>query len=147
MSKQTKYTVTVGGEAQDKTWSKKAQAVEAAEAARKETRSTVTVATEAGTVVFELAGVRPMKRTPQYSREVELPEGFVIPEGLRPAYTRARKNLVILHDPAAEEGAYSVVNFVTGETLAAELATTRDAGAFCKTVPVPVKAEPEPANA
>ena len=50
-----------------------------------------------------------------------------------------RRYLVILHDPEASEGAYSVVNFVTGKVLAKDLDTTRDSGAFCKTVPVPEK--------
>lgn len=143
----TRYVLTIGTEVQEQTFSKKTDAVAAAEAARSETRQSVSVATEAGTEVFSLKGVRPMKRTPQYTRLEDLPEGFEIPEGLRPAYTRRRKNLVIMHDPNAEEGAYSVHNFVTGEVLTDGLDTTRDAGQFVKGVPAPAKAEPEAANA
>ncbi len=144
MSKSTEYTVLVNGEAQEKTFSKKAKAVEAAEAARKaEKRATVQVVTGAGTVVFELKGPKKIRMSKPYTRTVELPEGFIVPEGLRPAYTRARKNLVILHDPTGGEegeGSYSVHNGATNETLVSGLATTRDSGAFCKTVKVPAKA-------
>lgn len=138
----TKYTIKLAGEAQEKTFSKKAQAVEAADKLRASTRQGVTVETESGTVVHDLPGVRPMKRTPQYSRTVDLPEDAVVPEGLRVAYTRGRKNLAITHNPEAseDEGAYGVINFVTGEVLASGLPTTRDAGAFCKTVETPAPA-------
>ena len=144
MSKSTtKYSVLVNGVASEATFTKKAKAVEAAEAARKaEKRATVQVVTGAGSVVFELKGPKKIRMSKPYTREVELPEGFVIPEGLRPAYTRMRKGLVILHDPTGGEdgeGAYSVHDAKTNKTLASGLATTRDSGAFCKTVKAPAK--------
>jgi hypothetical protein len=139
----TTYTVLVNDAAQEKTFSKKAKAVEAAEAARKaEKRATVQVVTGAGTVVFELKGPKTINMSKPYTREVELPEGFVIPEGLRPAYTRMRKGLVILHDPTGGEegeGSYSVHDAKTNRTLISGLPTTRASGAFCKTVPTPAK--------
>lgn len=152
MPKSTSYTVkNAQGEVVKEGISKKAKAVELAQEQRDATRQTHTVETSAGNVVEEIKGVRPMKRTPQYSRTVELPEGFSMPEGLRAAYTRGRKNLVIAHDPNAgeDEGAYSVINYQTGVVLADGLLTTRESGAFCKTVELPEKVEPvvETANA
>jgi hypothetical protein len=138
----TTYTVFAGDVAQEKTFSKKDKAIEAAETLRKELKVSVRVETGAGTEVFASKARKAQVKTVPYTRTVELPEGFIVPEGLRPAYTRARKNLVILHDPNGGEegeGAYSVHNGATGETLISGLATTRDSGAFCKTVPLPEK--------
>ena len=144
MSKNTTtYSVLVNDAAIEQTFSKKAKAVEAAEAqAKSNKRANVKVQTGAGTVVHEIKGVKTIRMSKPYTRVVELPEGFIVPEGLRPAYTRARKNLVILHDPTGGEdgeGAYSVHDGKTGKTLISGLATTRESGAFCKTVPVPAK--------
>lgn len=142
MSKNTtQYTVLVNDEALEQTWTKKAKAVEAAEAAAKaDKRANVKVQTGAGNTVHEIKGRKRIKMSPAYTRVVDLPEDAKIPEGMRVAYTRNRKNLAIVHDFDAEEGPYEVVNFKTGEVLATELETTRDAGAFCKTVPAPAKA-------
>ena len=145
MSKNTTaYTVFVNDEAlEGKPVAKKAKAVELAEAeAKRDKRANVQVRTQTGTVVHEIKGRKTIKMSPAYTRVVDLPEGAKIPEGMRVAYTRKRKNLAIVHDFDAENGPYQVVNFATGEVLAEELETTRDAGAFCKTVPAPKKAEP-----
>ena len=132
----TRYTVLNAEGVLGEGFTVKAKAVELAEASKG--TSDVTVVTGAGTVVHTVKAKRTMKRTPQYTRLVELPADAVIPEGRRPAYTRARKNLVITHD--AESGEYAVIRFTDGEVLADELATTREAGAFCKTVPLPERA-------
>jgi hypothetical protein len=147
----TKYVViTVNAEGEETalegTKSKRATAVELARETRAAERVGVRVETEAGKVVFEQAAPKKIKMSPRYTRVQDLPEGAVIPEGHRVAYNRARKNLAITHDPSAEETPYAVVNFVTGEVLA-RTETTREAGAFCKTVPVPAKETPEPADA
>lgn len=136
----TAYTVFVNDEALEGTFSKKAKAVEAAEAAAKaDKRANVQVRTAAGNVSHEIKGQKRIKMSPAYTRVVDLPEGAKIPEGMRVAYTRNRKKLAIVHEFTAEEGPYMVVNFETGAVLARELETTRDAGAFCKTVPAPAK--------
>lgn len=135
MSKQTQYTVLVNDEALEGSFSKKAKAVEAAEAAAKaDKRANVTVQTGAGNVVHTIKGVKTIRMSRPYTRKVDLPEGAVIPEGVRVAYTRNRKNLAIVHDFGMEDGPYQVVRFTDGEVLASELETTREAGAFCKTV-------------
>jgi hypothetical protein len=142
MGKSTKYNVfTVnaeGGEELVTTKSKKATAVDAARELRKEQSVAVAVRTEAGNEVFAMPAPKKIKMSPRYTRVVDLPENAIIPEGSRVAYIRARKNLAITHNPEAE-APYSVVNFVTGEVLATDLETTRDSGAFCKTVPVPAR--------
>jgi hypothetical protein len=148
----TKYRViTVNAEGKEKalegTKSKRATAVELARETRAQERVGVRVETEAGKVVFEMAAPKKIKMSPRYTRVQELPEGAIIPEGHRVAYNRARKNLAITHDAnATDELPYAVVRFTDGEVLE-RTATTREAGAFCKTVPVPAKAEPEPADA
>jgi hypothetical protein len=134
----TTYTVFVNDVALEGTKSKKATAVDLARAERKAQGADVRVETNAGTVVFEAKAPKKIKMSPRYTRVVELPEDAKLPEGARVAYIRARKNLAILHD--AETGEYAVHDFVKGETLASELETTREAGAFCKTVPVPANA-------
>jgi hypothetical protein len=137
----TAYTVFVNDEALEGTFSKKAKAVEAAEsAAKSDKRANVQVRTGAGNVVHDIKGAKKIRMSAPYTRVVNLPEGAKIPEGVRVAYTRNRKGLAIVHDFGMEDGPYQVVNFVTGEVLASELETTRDAGQFCKTVKVPAKA-------
>jgi hypothetical protein len=134
----TKYDVQVNGETVA-TKGKKAVAIELARTERKTNLADVKVVTTAGTVVFELAAPKKIKMSKPFTRVVAVPEGIELPAGKwRPAYDRSRKNLFIMHD--GETGEYAVYDFVKGEFLARELATTRDAGAFCKSVPVPVKA-------
>lgn len=143
MSKSTTYHIfsigTEGDETEVGTKSKKATAVDAARELRTEQKVGVSVRTGAGNEVFAMPAPKKIKMSPQYTRVVDLPADVKIPEGTRVAYIRARKNLAIVHDPAAEENPYSVVNFVTGEVLATDLETTRASGAFCKTVAAPEK--------
>lgn len=142
MTKQaTSYTVFVNDEALEGTFSKKAKAVESAESAAKaDKRANVQVRTGAGNVVHDIKGAKRIRMSAPYTRVVDLPEGAKIPEGMRVAYTRNRKKLAIVHDFNEPEGPYMVVNFETGAVLASELPTTRDSGAFCKTVKAPAKA-------
>ena len=143
MSKSTTYHIfslaADGTESEVATKSKKATAVDAARELRKSENVGVAVRTGAGNEVFAMPAPKKIKMSPQYTRTVDLPADVKIPEGTRVAYIRARKNLAIVHDPSATEGPYSVVNFVTGEVLASELETTRESGAFCKTVAAPEK--------
>lgn len=134
----TKYLIKNGDEVVA-TKSKKAQAVELAQATAKELRTLITVSTEAGTVVGEFKARKPQVKTVPYTRVEQLPEDFKVPEGFRVAYKRSRKELAIVHN--AETGEYRVVN-ARGKALAKGLSTTREAGAFCKTVELP-----EPATA
>lgn len=152
MSQSTKYdvqTINAEGEVQssllEKPASKKDVAIEAARSHRQKTGEGVRVSTQAGTVVFEMKPRKAIKMSPRFTRVVDLPEGAMLPEGQRVAYTRTRKHLAITHDP--ESKTYAVVNYVSGEILEDGIETTRESGAFCKTVPLPAKAEPEPANA
>lgn len=135
----TSYTIFVDGKALEGTKSKKATAVDLARAERKAQNAAVKVETNTGTVVFEMPAPKKIKMSPQYTRTVDLPEGAKIPKGKRVAYTRARKNLALLHDE--KSGEYSVFDFVKSQTLVDGLETTRAAGAFCKTVPVPPKVD------
>jgi hypothetical protein len=131
----TKYSVLVNDTALEGTFAKKAKAIEAAETAAKgDKRANVRVETGTGTVVHEITGVKRIRMSAPYTRVVDLPEDAKIPAGMRVAYTRNRKGLAIVHDFNEPEGPYQVVNYVTGEVLATELPTTRDSGAFCKTV-------------
>lgn len=131
----TVYTVLVNGEAQDATFSKKDKGIAAVEAAAKsDKRANIQLVTGSGKVVAEVKGVKTIKMSPPYTRVVELPEGAKIPSEMRVAYTRNRKKLAITHHFTAPEGPYAVVNFETGKVLAREIPTTREAGAFCKTV-------------
>lgn len=121
--------------------SKKATAVDAARAHRKESGEGVRVKTNAGTTVFEQNAKKTIKMSPRYTRVVELPEGVQAPNGLRVAYVRPRRNGAVLHDAEAQE--YRILNLATGEVLDEVFETTRDAGAFLKAgVPLPA-----PANA
>lgn len=138
----TKYIVTRTNqdatETEVATKSKKSDAVALAEKGRQDTRRTHTVRTDKGTEVFVVKGVRPMRITPAYTRVVDLPEDFEVPEGKRVAYTRSRKGIALLHD--AEAGEYSLFNYVTGETVLEGLTTSRAAGAAVKALPVLAKA-------
>ena len=135
----TQYIVFVNDEAlEGKPATKKAKAVEAAEAAAKaDKRAHVEVRTANGTVVHEIKGQKRIKMSAPYTRVVPLPEGAIIPEGMRVAYTRNRKGLAIVHDFNEPEGPYMVVRFTTGEVLGREIPTTREAGALCKTLEKP----------
>lgn len=132
----TTYTVFANDVALEGTKSKKATAVELAKTVRADQRVAVRVETSTGTVVFEQAAPKTIKMSPQYTRTVELPEGFRVPAGFRVAYTRNRKGIAIAHN--AETGEYRVIN-AKGHALAKNLETTRAAGAFCKTVEAPAK--------
>ena len=118
------------------TKSKKATAIEFAKAKLAELRVPVRVETSTGNVVFEQKVRKQQIKTPRYSRTVTLPEGTRVPDGFRVAYDRRRKGIFIVHN--AETGEYRVVNG-KGKALAKGLTTTREAGAFCKTVPLPEK--------
>lgn len=131
----TTYVIKAGGES-IATKNKKATAVELAKATRNEQRVAVSVETGNGNVVFEQAAPKTIKMSPRYTRTVELPEGFRVPDGFRVAYDRRRKNIAIVHN--AETGEYRVID-AKGKALAKGLVTTREAGAFCKTVPLPEK--------
>lgn len=134
----TKYSVFVGDEAQAReTRSKRQVAVDLATELRNSERADVRVVTDRGTEVFAMKAPKKIRMSRPFTRVVTLPEGAIIPEGHRVAYDRSRKNLAITHSP--EEG-YAVVRFTDGTVLADELATTREAGAFCKNVPLPEKA-------
>lgn len=136
----TKYTVNVNDVELEGSFSKKAKAVEAAEAAAKgDKRAHVTVTTGAGTVVHEIKGVKRIRMSAPYTRVVELPEGAIIPNEMRVAYTRNRKSLAIVHRFDEPEGPYMVVRYTTGEVLGRELPTTRSAGALCKTLEKPAE--------
>lgn len=138
----TQYIVFVNDEAlEGKPATKKARAVEAAEAAAKaDKRAHVEVRTANGTVVHEIKGQKRIKMSAPYTRVQALPEGAIIPKGMRVAYHRARKGLAIVHNFSEPEGPYQVVRFTDGKVLATELETTRAAGEFCKSVPLPAKA-------
>ncbi len=131
----TPYIVKAGDEVVG-TKSKKATAVELARTTLKELRVPVSVETSTGTVVFEQKVRKQQVKTPRYSRTVSLPEGFRTPAGFRVAYDRRRKGIYIAHN--AETGEYRVLDS-KGKALASKLETTRAAGAFCKTVPLPAK--------
>jgi len=135
----TKYDIKNGDEIV-KTVSKKPAEADV-RAMAKELGATLQVLTQAGNVVLEVKPRKPQVRTKPYTRVVDLPEGAKIPEGARVCYTRNRKNAAIVHFPEREEGAYEVVNFVTGKRLAKNLPTTRAAGRFlADEVPLPEKA-------
>lgn len=133
----TKYLVKNGDEVVA-TKSKKAQAVELAQATAKELKTTITVVTSNGTEVGVFKARKEQVKTTPYTRVQALPDDFRVPEGFRVAYNRARKNIAIVHN--GETGEYRVIN-ARGKALAKGLTTTRDAGAFCKTVPLPEKVD------
>lgn len=108
------------------TKSKKAQALELAEKFRFENKRTTQVHTSAGTLVGEFKARKPQKKTAQYTRVVELPEGFKVPEGKRVAYLRTRKSCAILHDFDEQ---YWVYDLKTNDVLGS-FGTTRQCGRF-----------------
>ncbi len=127
------------------TKSKKATAIELARATRDETKLAVVVKTGAGNEVLALAAPKKIKMSPRFTRVVELPEGVVVPDGLRVAYVRARKNVALLHDPSAEDGEqYAFFDYAKGVMRSERFATTRDAGQGFKSIPVPEKVLPAP---
>lgn len=111
------------------TKAKKSDAIALADAERASSRRTVTVTTEKGTEVYVVQGVRPMKSTPRYSRVVPVPEGVVVPNGMRVAYNRHKHNALILHDAdAPKEEQYAILTTADSVLLEERFATTRDAG-------------------
>ena len=106
--------------------SKKSTAIDLATATRNERKATTRVVTSAGTLVFEMKARKPQRKTVPYTRTVELPEGFTVPEGKRVAYTRSRKGCAILHDFDEQ---YWVYDLNTNEILAS-FGTTRQCGRF-----------------
>jgi hypothetical protein len=138
----TEYTVsTIDAEGvatpvkTEKPITKKAKAVELAEAKRDETKLAVQVTTQTGTVVFEQAAPRKINMIKPFTRVVELPEGTVVPEGMRAAYPRFRKGLVLLHDPSDAETPYVFMVVHSSELLHERFATSRDAGQAVKDYP------------
>jgi hypothetical protein len=120
---------------------KKADAIALADAERASSRRTTIVRTHTGTEVHRVAGVRPMKSTPRYSRTVELPEGLELPEGARPAYLRKKHDaLIVAFDDAEKDERYGIVRLSTGKSLKNRFSKTREAGAFVLTLEAPVKA-------
>lgn len=118
---------------------KKADAITLAETDRAETRRTTIVRTHTGTEVHRVAGVRPMKSTPRFSKVVEMPEGVEVPEGARPAYLRLKHDAVIVafDDEEDKDKRYGVVRVSTGKLQARRFARTRDAGQFVLTLESP----------
>jgi hypothetical protein len=130
----TTYTVLDANDTVVKTGiAKKANAVTAANEGRSATRKTHRVVTNNGTEVYVVKGVRGMKIVPAYSRTVDLPEGFEIPEGTRPAYLRKRHDALILAEGEGRETTYSVIRLSTGEVADEAFDTTREAGKFVLT--------------
>lgn len=121
------------------TKAKKSDAIAIADQERADSRRTVRVHTDKGTLVHEVKGVRPMKSTPRFSRTVELPEGFEIPEGARPAYLRLKHDAVIVAFDGEEDKTkrYGVVRVSTGKLQKQRFAKTRDAGKFVLTLESP----------
>lgn len=119
----TTYTI-FAGDVEVGTKSKKSTAVDLARQARAERGVDVRVVTQAGTEVFVLAAPKKIKMSPPYTRVVDLPEGVVVPDGMRVAYFRPRRNAAVLHD--GEE--YFILDTASNELRDETFATTRDAG-------------------
>lgn len=109
------------------TKSKKATALTLAQEIRSQERVSVRVVTGAGTEVLLLKARKPQKKTRPYTRVIDLPEGFKIPDSERPAYDRSRKGCVITHE--AEEGIYRV-RALDGARVLGVFSTTRQCGRF-----------------
>lgn len=118
---------------------KKADAVALADSDRASSRRTTIVRTHTGTEVHRNEGVRPMKKTPRFSKVVTMPEGVPVPEGARPAYLRLRHDAVIVAFDGEEdpEKRYGVVRVSTGKLQKQRFAKTREAGAFVLTIESP----------
>lgn len=112
---------------------KKAKAITLANEGRTATRKTHRVVTNKGTEVYVVKGVRGMKIVPAYSRTVDLPEDFQIPENARPAYLRKRHDALILAEGEGRETTYFVQRLSTGEIHDEAFPTTRAAGKFVLT--------------
>lgn len=130
-----KYIVqNAAGETVD-TKSKKSTALDSARAYRDENREAVSVQTEKGTVVLELAAPKKINMSPRYTRVVSLPEGVEVPEGARVAYFRPRVQLALLHfagedvDPEAQ---YAILDTKAGRVLKRRFPTTRAGGVFLR---------------
>lgn len=108
------------------TKSKKSVAIEIAAAIRTDEKLSVRVVTSGGTVVAEMKARKPQKKTKPYTRVVDLPEGYVVPEGERVAYTRLRKGCAITH---TWDDAYRVRDLKSNAVLGM-FGTTRDCGRF-----------------
>lgn len=118
---------------------KKADAISLAEADRATSRRTTIVRTHTGTEVHRVAGVRPMKSTPRYSRVVPVPEGVTLPEGARLAYRRTKHDALILAFGEGKETEYAVQRISTGKVYKQRFAKTREAGAFVLGITPPAK--------
>jgi hypothetical protein len=120
----TTYTVRANGE-DIATRSNKAKAVELATAHRNDNAVDVQVVTGAGKEVFSMKAPKRIRMSKPYTRVVDVPEGVTIPEGLRPAYHRPRRNALVLHD--FEEG-YRILNTKTGKLVKGNFPTSRAVG-------------------
>lgn len=123
MGSSTKYTVRNAEGVLAEGVTKRAKAVEVADANRG--ASAVEVVTAAGKVVHTVPAVRKINMSKPYTRVVTLPEGVEIPEGFRVCYSRPRRKVAVLH--SFEEG-YRILNLKTGKLLKPVFETTRDAG-------------------
>lgn len=130
MSSTTTYTIkaqTVEGDFEDRAIKgKKDVAIALATKIRQDEKVTTQVWTSGGTLVFEMKARKPQKKTKPYTRVVDLPEGFEVPEGKRVAYLRTRKGAAILHDFDEQ---YWVYNLVTNSVMGS-FSTTRQCGRF-----------------
>lgn len=125
MSGTTRYSVIVGGEDVAEV-TKKQDAINMANRERNKQRAAVKVVTNNGTVILERPAPKRINQSPRYSRVVPLPTDVKVPEGMRVAYVRKRRNGAILHD--AETGKYSIMDITTGTQLRERFETARDAG-------------------
>ncbi len=117
----TTYTVTnVAG-----SFSKKAKAIAAAEAARCDVA--VEVTTNKGTVVHTVPPIKKIKMSAPYTRVVAVPaEVIETINGKRVAYKRTRVGFALLD---ASKGDYTIFDLVRNvEVGEIEVATTREAG-------------------
>ncbi len=102
---------------------KKSKAIELADESR--TTSPVDVMTSGGKLVHTVPAIKRIKMSPKYTRVVELPADFEVPDGFRVAYHRPRVGLAVLHNFDED---YRLLNTKTGELLPEVYATTREAG-------------------
>lgn len=116
--------------------SAKPAAIALADALAKEHKATLTVTTDAGTVVHTAKARKAQVSTPRLSRvdsrELELGEGVALPEGWDVAYARPRASLVTLRQVTDEGAEYLVFDVTTGASADAE--NTRDAGRIMREV-------------
>lgn len=129
----TTYTVFANDIALDATFTKKAKAVDAANAARDEQRVAVRVETGSGTVVHDVAAPKKIKMSKPYTRAVGVAEDVAEQiDGKRVAYKRGRAGaqfaLLDANWTGEGNGTYSIWDIDRGETVEVEIATTREAG-------------------